>query len=163
MELVIEDGTGVATANSYVSLDDANAYIDTQLRRTGWDQADDAKSQALAAAFGEIDRLAWKGEVSIYGQPHEFPRMWLRVANRERQYLDEKAIPTFVKEFQIELARALLMADIDRLFDAGRPLSQRMGNTSTTFDATRPRTRIPAHLLQRVDAYLQPTRGVRAA
>lgn len=54
MALVVEDGTGLSTAESYLSVADANAYH-TAMGNTGWTGADAAKEVALRRGAQYLD------------------------------------------------------------------------------------------------------------
>lgn len=78
MPLVVEDGTGLSNANSYVSVENADAYF--QLRANDeWSTLEaDAKVAALVSATQYID-LRWgpnlKGVRAFETQALEFPRV----------------------------------------------------------------------------------------
>ena len=79
MALIVEDGTGVAGANTYASITTVDAY---HLARgnTSWTGTDAAKESAILRAMGYIEGLAWQGEplngpVGASGyQPLQWPR-----------------------------------------------------------------------------------------
>jgi hypothetical protein len=55
MALVVEDGTGLANANSYASVNDADAYFADRGNQTWAAASDDDKSSALIGATDYID------------------------------------------------------------------------------------------------------------
>lgn len=75
--IVVEDGTGLATANSYVSLVDSETYFDDR-GDTVWAAALDAdKEAALIRATQAIDEQGntrWKGTKSSATQALAWPR-----------------------------------------------------------------------------------------
>src|SRR5688572_6043385 len=78
MPLVVEDGTGLANADSYVSLAQADAYHIT-LGNTGWAGTNELKEQALRRATRYIDFFyydRWSG-VRLNGrdQALQWPRI----------------------------------------------------------------------------------------
>lgn len=79
MALTVEDGTGLAGANSYVSLADALAYH-TDRNHSAWISSDDAtRTAALIDATLYIDRTyiyRWSGIKSTYSQALQWPRSW---------------------------------------------------------------------------------------
>lgn len=141
MSLIVEDGTKVAGAESYVSLLDAETYH-AKYGNTTWTNTDDddAKEAALRKATMYLDghyRTRWKGrKTDPFGQSLEWPRIGVKVAEYENLflygyateqapvdgpeyfgYLDLDTIPERLKQAQMELAlRALsgpLAADGD--------------------------------------------------
>ena len=51
LTLIVEDGTGLADANSYASLEEADAYHEASLYATAWTAAtEDNRNKALAMA-----------------------------------------------------------------------------------------------------------------
>jgi hypothetical protein len=78
VSLIVEDGTGLATAESYVAVADADAYHTAQGHST-WTGATSLKEQALRRATSYVDRrYRWR----FYGyrthgrlQALEWPRM----------------------------------------------------------------------------------------
>lgn len=76
MSFVVEDGTGVAGANSYCSIADANSYFSDR-GISDWQGNDTLKAQALVRATDFIDTTfgpRFKGEKVADSQPLEFPR-----------------------------------------------------------------------------------------
>lgn len=74
MALVVEDGTGLTTAEAYVSVADADAYH-TAMGNTGWTGTDAAKEIALRRAAQYIDtRYTYRGTRVNLNQALEWPR-----------------------------------------------------------------------------------------
>ena len=73
---VVEDGTGLANANSYLSLSDANDFFALNSDSGGWsDFTDDQKEAGLVTATRYIDVThAYVGEVTNRDQKLQFPR-----------------------------------------------------------------------------------------
>jgi len=61
MPLIVETGAVVANANSYVSLDDANAYHAARGNST-WTGTDAAKEAAVLRAMDYLEKLNWQGD-----------------------------------------------------------------------------------------------------
>ena len=94
-----------ATANSYVTLAEANTYFETVPDSTTWDnKTDDQKKRALLSATRWIDRLNFYGDRCDDGQALKWPRNNYEVDNVE---LVCTAIPNNIKYAEYELARAL--------------------------------------------------------
>jgi hypothetical protein len=94
-----------ASANSYVTLAEANTYFETVPDSTTWDnKSDDQKNRALIAATRWIDSFVYFGDRCDHGQALKFPRNNYQVDDVE---LACTAIPANIKYAQYELARAL--------------------------------------------------------
>jgi len=129
MALVIEDGTGVALATSYISAADATTYH-TAHGNSAWTGTDAVKEAALIKAAMYLDgkyRARWKGQkVKPLAQPMEWPRVGVRVVDTQLYYdvppsfFDSQysgfvaitTIPQRVKDAQCELALRSLAGDL---------------------------------------------------
>lgn len=77
MALVVEDGTGLSTAESYISVADADTYIAAYKgANTTWDDATEgAKEIAARQATQYLDGVYnWKGEILLSTQALDWPR-----------------------------------------------------------------------------------------
>ena len=95
MAIIVEDGTVIANANSYVSV----AFIDTfcaNLGLSSWEAADDDdKDTALLRAMAYIEGMSFKGYKTEDDQTLKWPR---EAATDEDGYaIDTDAIPTCLK------------------------------------------------------------------
>lgn len=117
--------------NTYITLDEASAYLDTRLGVSAWDDASDAdKARALVSATRSIDALALRGRKYDEEQTLEFPRVFWSgyQANRsiyseehERWspiltgagYVGDGTVPQRVKDAVCEEAVGLLAAQAD--------------------------------------------------
>jgi len=102
MAIVLEDGSIVATANSYVS----SAYVDTfceNLGLTAWDETDDdSKDAAILRGMAYIESMSFKGYKVESDQVVKWPRYG---ATDEDDYaIDEDAIPTCLLKAQARAA-----------------------------------------------------------
>ena len=94
-----------ATANSYVTLAEANTYFETVPDSTTWDnKTDDQKNRALISATRWIDSFNYYGDRCDEGQALKWPRNNLEVDDVETVCT---SIPNNIKYAQYELARAL--------------------------------------------------------
>ena len=109
--LIVETGAIVAGANTYVSLADAELYMEARLDVAIWDAAtDDLKNRSLAQATRTIDsRTTWKGyEVSPNIQTLDWPRS--DVQNGVDVFASDD-VPSDVADATCELALFLLSGD----------------------------------------------------
>jgi hypothetical protein len=94
-----------ATANSYVTLADANAYFETVPDSATWtNKTDDQKNRALISATRWIDSLNYLGDRCDEDQALKWPRNNYDVDGVE---LECSLIPAQIKYAAYELARAL--------------------------------------------------------
>ncbi len=93
------------TANSYVTLADANAYFETVPDSSTWtNKTDDQKNRALISATRWIDSLNYYGDRCDEDQALKWPRNNYDVDGVE---LECSLIPNDIKYATYELARAL--------------------------------------------------------
>ncbi len=122
MAFVVETGTGSSTANSYLSVSDADAYFLDHIN-SAWTGTDTAKEDALVEATQYLDSVygpRWKGARALSTQALDFPRSGM--TTRDGFVLDYDDIPTKLEHACAELAvRSLvqlaasssLMPDLD--------------------------------------------------
>ena len=94
-----------ASANSYVTLAEANTYFETVPDSSTWtNKTDDQKNRSLISATRWIDSFVFYGDRCDDGQALKFPRNNYQVDGVE---LACSKIPNNIKYAQYELARAL--------------------------------------------------------
>lgn len=98
VNLIVEDGTCVENANSYVSLEYADNYM-TNLNKTSWIAlSDDQKKSYLISATTYIDRiysiLGWYGRRKFREQELCFPRVELW----DNDHFPVEGIPNVLKK-----------------------------------------------------------------
>jgi len=110
---VVEDGTGLSTANSYVSVADATQYHENHGDPTDWSGAAEADQQdALREATQYLDATyngLWKGYRANETQALDWPRD--SVEDSDGYVLDNDAIPTAIEEATAYLALKALEGD----------------------------------------------------
>ena len=90
------------TANSFVTLAEANTYFETVPDSTNWDnKTDDQKNRALISATGWIDTLVFYGDRCDADQALKWPRSNYHV---DRVELTCSAIPNEIKKATYLLA-----------------------------------------------------------
>lgn len=118
--LVIEDGTGVASANSWVTRAEVQTYVDTYYpSHTEWTAAtDDAKDEAIVKAAQYLELVygtRWRGRKVARDQAMHWPRY--DVYDNDGYLRSYEAIPTKLKDAQCEVtlravAGTTLLVDI---------------------------------------------------
>lgn len=94
MALIVEDGTGLANANSYCASAAADSYHSDRGNATWAALTSGQKSEALIKATDYIEQVyfgRWQGDKKTTTQALAFPRSGVFVEN---QYLDNDAVPT---------------------------------------------------------------------
>ena len=104
MSLIVEDGTNVAGAESYVSLAEANAYFSSRGNPSDWTSLSDAvKEQYLREAADYLEMFyghRWKGRRSENDQPLAWPRSG--VLDQDQYQIEPDVIPQRLKNAQYE-------------------------------------------------------------
>ena len=124
MTIIVEDGTGLANAESYVSVADANTYH-SKIGNDAWADLDTSvKEQLLRKATDYMVaqyRLQYAGYRRYSTQSLDWPRLYVPLidslsANVFPQYVDFDIVPVTVKNACAELAlkayTAILMQDL---------------------------------------------------
>ena len=111
MALVIDASAGGVSANSYVTLTDAEAYYESRLHSSEWDDvADTVKNEGLAMATMLFDsEILWMGTPTSTTQALRWPRE--NVSNPESVEVDSATIPTFLANATAEFALWLIQDD----------------------------------------------------
>jgi hypothetical protein len=123
MALIVEDGTGLSTAESYISVADATTYFTSYKSATDlatWTGSSTAV-QELALRRGaqymlSCYRTRWLGDRMSGTQALDWPRASALV---DGYYVDSTAVPTEIKRAQCELAFAALTGELQSNVTAG--------------------------------------------
>ena len=110
--LVVEDGTGLASANSYISLADANSYLEGLRNPEAWTEASDAtKEQALRVATSYLDDKygdQWVGIRNGRTQALDWPRSL--AYDLDGYAIDNDEVPKRLKNATAEMALRYIVA-----------------------------------------------------
>ena len=106
--MALDATLGGASANSYVTVAEADAYFATSFGRTAWGSASDANKEiVLIESTRLLDLLvSWKGYVKSDTQALRWPRTY--VPNIDGRYISDSIVPKDVKNAVFELAYSLL-------------------------------------------------------
>lgn len=107
--LVVEDGSVVTGANTYVSLADCDTYHDN-LGQSTWTGDDVDKTSAILRAMRYIENLNWNGYKTDQDNPLQWPRY--ETYDRSGYLYDSDVVPQPV-------VNALCEAALVELTDAG--------------------------------------------
>lgn len=152
MTLIVEDGSIVTGAESYISVADASNYH-TVRGNTAWAAltTDALREAALRKAtdfMRQVYRSRWQGYKVNEDQALDWPRYDVEV---EGYAVDSDIVPTEVKNACAELALKASAAELNPDLTQG-VLSEQVGPIAVTYDKSSPqRVRYPA-----IDAILSP-------
>lgn len=129
MALIVEDGTGLAGAEAYISVADADAYF-TARGNTAWAAlTTQQKEQALRKGADYLQNYLWRGHRYTAAQALSWPRCSVVV---DGWALDADVIPAAVRHANAELAVRAATGDL--LVDAGaQVVSETVGPISVTY------------------------------
>lgn len=115
IDIIIEDGSIVEGANSYVTISGVNDYVDSYGYTTTWsgtDIDDTIRKQSLLKAMRYIEGLPFRGKKQTKEQPLEFPRS--DIYDDDNYLFDENYIPPKLKSAVCEACILMLPnSDID--------------------------------------------------
>lgn len=152
MSLIVEDGTGKADAESYISVADASAYH-TARNNTAWAalSTDTLREAALRKAteyMVNAYRSRWQGTRKTEDQALCWPRYSVVV---EGYLVDDASVPEIVKRACAELALKASAADLAPDLTQG-VVREQVGPIAVEYDRTSPQaTRYAA-----IEAMLRP-------
>lgn len=97
--------------DTFITAEEAAAYIAGRLHAGRWNDADDAtREAALRTATGMVDRERYAGSITDPSQPLAWPRRGL--SDAEGRPVPADAIPAPIGHATVELALALLKSDL---------------------------------------------------
>ena len=171
MELIVEDGSGRADANSYCSLADADAYHEAHVSGLDWFtdangagpiEASIREARLIQATRLLDEQIAWRGQPASFTQALAFPGMWY--TDKFGRQIAFNVVPTEVKSAAAELARLILTEDRAALAEDFQETAVSMGGTSITYGNRGGARRriIPASVRSLVSHLTDTSRVVRA-
>lgn len=114
MTFTVEDGTGKADANSYASVEEADAYYEHHLYSSVWEADPSKQEAALVTATRLIDAATqWRGARLTPTQSLDWPRVGCVLDDTWEVPADE--VPQKVKWATCEFCRFLLVKDRETL------------------------------------------------
>lgn len=125
MAIVVEDGSGLANADSYISVADADTYHAAQGNPSTWSTSDtEEKEAALRVATAYLDNrfgLRWAGRRINQTMALAWPRY--EVVDRDGWTVSSTAVPTGIKNATAYVALKVregdtLVPDVDAGTDA---------------------------------------------
>lgn len=143
MALTVESGAGLANAESYISVADADTYFSNHGSPSAWTALTTAdKESALRYATLWVDRrYAWPGEIRYPETPQalSFP---LEVGAEDMQGRELATVPQAVKDATCEAALAHVNGTLAEVRDRGGAIqSATVGPLSVTYSSGAPNGR----------------------
>lgn len=148
MSLIVEDGTGKAESESYISVADASTYHANRGNAAWASLASDAVREQLLRKATEYMlqtyRGKWKGVRASTTQALDWPRSGVEVDDvplgRIAYYYSNAAVPVEVQRACAELALKALTADLLADLEQG-VVSETIGPITTQYDRSTPQTK----------------------
>ena len=110
MAFILVADAAASNANSYTTVEEADAYHDSRLYTTAWLVSGEVKAKALAMATRMLDaNITWSGSASSSTQALAWPRQGM--LSRNGFAIPSGEIPSILKDAVAEYARQLLVAD----------------------------------------------------
>jgi hypothetical protein len=133
--MIVEDGTGINDANSYVSVEFADNYFSAR-GASGWAELEtEAKEQALIRATDYIDNIfQWCGKKATAEQSLRFPRVNLK----DYEGIEIVGIPTVLKQSVCDVA--LVSSGGTELFEVAEQNGDVVSETITSLSFTYSKT-----------------------
>ena len=109
--IVVEDGSGLVTANAYASVAEVDNYLSLNIHATAWALLEDATKEKLIMWATQIldTRVKWHGTRTHETQGLAWPRSG--VLDRERSLIEDDIVPDAVKLAVATLANHLITGD----------------------------------------------------
>lgn len=147
--VIVEDGTGVAGANSYASVSDADAYFTTRPRSEAWTAlTNDQKGALLIHGTRLLDAaILWDGEQVSTSQALAFPRVF-----PDADY-EVPVLPPSIKVALYELAITLNTRDLTADPSLAGISALEVGPIKISADTVTPAASIPRFVRDLVAAY----------
>jgi hypothetical protein len=163
--ITIVETAGAANANSFVSVAEADAYLETRLNSTAW-TGTEPKKQALVEATRELSAIGWQGYRASDAQALAWPRFNAPDPDGTSDfvYFDTAEIPQRIKDATCELALEFLRAGTTDV----AALDSLIGITEETVGPLTTRYAEPSQRAQglarypRVQKHIAPLLGVGA-
>lgn len=154
MALIVEDGTGLSTAESYASVAECDVYLAAN-GITIWAPLLTAeKEQALRRATNfmlQVYRPQWKGQRATAVQRLDWPR-WNVYLPDQPYYVPNTSIPETLKNAQCELALLGAMGDLNTV-QAQAVISKQVGPLKITYDKDSSQSKKYVHVDEMLSVY----------
>ena len=161
--LIVEDGSGLSNANTYVSLDEANTYHEAHLHASVWHDMtlEERKASLIQSTRVMDEQVEWSGWKATSGQALRYPRGGVndRDVGDPAFYafygysLPSNVVPVWLKNATIELARWLKAEDRMADPETAGYASLSVGKLSMTLDPGDRKSILPRVVRDMVSPY----------
>lgn len=150
--LIVEDGTGVANANSYADVAYARSFAESVGLPLPAD--DNAVAVALLGAMPYIESQPYQGQPAQPGQALQWPRM-LVIVNGDM--LPDDSIPEGVKKAQAQAASMVISGtELFPTIEGQRVTEETVGPITTKYSDQYTNTWNGQNVFSAINVYLQP-------
>ncbi len=146
MALVVEDGTGVVTANAYATVEEVDEILSVNIHSQWSLITDPATKENLIRWASRIldERVKWFGKKTHPTSGLAWPRR--DVKDREGTLIDDNVVPLAVKVAAAELADHLLAGDPETANTGSNITTLQVDVVMLKFDARLDAERFPPNL-----------------
>ena len=111
LKVIVEDGSGVAGANSYRTTAQIDDWIETNPHDTTWINLSDEEKDGYAVMACRVmnEQMNWDGWIINANQALDLPRSGM--VDKNGNAVENNEIPLAVQNAQCEFARLLAIAD----------------------------------------------------
>jgi hypothetical protein len=110
-DFLVETGTGIVGANSYVTTDEADDYLSVKPNFSVWEELEEPENYLMWAARLLDQRATFRGSKSVATSGLRWPRVG--VCDRDGLAVPYDTIPGAIKEAVIEIAFNLVTQGVD--------------------------------------------------
>lgn len=146
MDLVVEDGTGIVTANAYATVDRVDEILSVNIHSKWSLLTDNATKEKLIIWASRVldERVKWFGKKTYPTSGMAWPRTGVR--DRENTLIEDDAIPFTVEVAVAELADHLLGGDPDTANSGSNITALQVDVIMIKFDANLAVEKFPPNL-----------------
>lgn len=146
MALVVEDGTGVVTANAYATLAEVDEILSVNIHSQWSLLTDDTTKEKLIQWASRIldERVKWYGKKTFPTSGRAWPRVMVK--DREGTLIEDNIVPLPVKVAVAELADHLLSGDPETANTGSNITALQVDVVMIRFDARLDAERFPPNL-----------------
>lgn len=173
MTLIVEDGTGLVNADSYISVADATTYH-ANFANTLWPTLPEATQEAYLRQATQymvgVYRLRWLGKRVSVTQSLDWPRIGVNLKDTASYYIDMRTsyiVPSNIVPVQVATACAILALkvatqpgnDLSPDLDQ-RTISEKVGVIQVDYDKMSPQYRRFRNVDLMLNIYLDGSNGL---
>lgn len=149
--MIVEDGTGISNADSYISLEDAEAYVSSSFFTGDWSELTNSQKESLLKTSSMyLDSFySWYGEKSVQTSGLRWPRVG--VEDSDDIEVPSNSIPNKIKWATVEMSIYLASTNLLEESDSRGVDSVKIDVIEITFNSSEKNVKLPntvTHLLK---------------